>query len=211
MWRWIFFFVGIMILSLGVSMTIKGQRLGIAPWDVLHVGLYKNFGLTIGTWGIITGFVIILITAAALKQFPKLGTWVNMVMIGLFIDLFNWLLPEFTTLAGQIIIFTLGVLVVGIGCGVYVSASVGAGPRDSLMLLLVDKMGFSLKKARTIMEVVVAILGWMLGGPVGIGTVLVAIFTGQIIQFALAKSRKLLLRIIGDVDQELLFKMNLIQ
>ena len=62
-----------MILSLGVSMTIKGQKLGVGPWDVLHVGLYKNYGLTIGTWGIITGFIIIILTAAVLKEWPKIG------------------------------------------------------------------------------------------------------------------------------------------
>ena len=61
-------------------MTIKGQRLGIGPWDVLHVGLYQNFGLTIGTWGIITGFVIIIATAAVLKELPKIGTWLNMIL-----------------------------------------------------------------------------------------------------------------------------------
>ena len=70
-WRWTFFLVGMMVLSLGISMTIKGQRIGVGPWDVLHVGLYQNFGLTIGTWGIITGFVIIIVTASSAKRVTK--------------------------------------------------------------------------------------------------------------------------------------------
>ena len=205
MWRWIFFLVGMMIMSLGISMTIKGQRLGIGPWDVLHVGLYRNFGLSIGTWGIITGFIIILVTAAVLKQWPQIGTWLNMVLIGLFIDLFNWLLPDFGTLPGQVIIFTFGVLVLSYGIGIYVAPNVGAGPRDSLMLILVDKLGIGVKKVRTMIEVIVAIAGWLLGGPVGIGTVIIALLIGQIVHYSLPQCRRLLLKIIKE-EESILFQ-----
>lgn len=205
MWRWLFFLSGMMVMSLGISMTIKGQRLGIGPWDVLHVGLYQNFGLSIGTWGIITGFIIILVTAAVLKQWPQIGTWLNMLLIGLFIDLFNWLLPDFSTLTGQVIIFTVGVLVLAYGIGIYVAPNVGAGPRDSLMLILVDKLGIGVKKVRTMIEVIVAIIGWLLGGPVGIGTVIIALLIGQIVHYSLPQCRKLLLRIIKE-DESVLFQ-----
>ena len=201
-WRWTFFFVGMMVLSLGISMTIKGQRLGIGPWDVLHVGLNENFGLTIGTWGIITGFMIIIGTAAVLKEWPKIGTWINMVFIGVFIDIFNWLLPEFQSLGAQSLIFILGVIVMGYGVGIYVSPNIGAGPRDGLMLVFVEKMGMSLKKARTIIEVSVAVLGWILGGPVGVGTVLIAFLLGQFVQYTLPQSRRLLLKIVGEMNEE---------
>ncbi len=204
-WRWIFFLGGMMILALGISMTIKGQRLGIGPWDVLHVGLYENLGLTIGSWGIITGFIIILTTAFFLKHWPKIGTWLNMVLIGVFIDLFNWLLPEFTTMTGQTIIFLLGIIVMAYGVGVYVCPNIGAGPRDSLMLLFSEKFGITIKKARTFMEVIVAVLGWILGGPVGIGTIIIALFMGQIIHYSLPQSRKLLLKVTGVEDETILF------
>ena len=162
-----------LVMSLGVSMTIKGHRLGIGPWDVLHVGLYQKFGLTIGTWSIITGFIILTGTALVLKEFPKIGTWLNMLLIGLFIDMFNWLLPDFETLGAQTIIFVLGVAGMSYGVGIYVSPNVGAGPRDTVMLVFVEKFGVSLKKARTFIEVVVAALGWLFGGPIGIGTVII--------------------------------------
>ncbi|MDW0113950.1 YitT family protein [Sporosarcina saromensis] len=204
MWRWIFFLVGMMVMSLGISMTIKGQRLGIGPWDVLHVGLYQNFGLSIGTWGIITGFLIILVTAAVLKQWPQVGTWLNMVLIGLFIDLFNWLLPDFSSMTGQVSIFTCGVLVLAYGIGIYVAPNVGAGPRDSLMLILVDKLGIGVKKVRTMIEVTVAIAGWLLGGPVGVGTVIIALLIGQIVHYSLPQCRRLLLNIIQE-DESVLF------
>lgn len=203
-WRWTFYLVGMMILSLGISMTIKGQSLGIGPWDVLHVGLYENFGLTIGTWGIITGFLIVVGTAIVLKEWPKIGTWLNMVLIGVFIDIFNWLLPDFHAFGSQLLIFILGVVVMSYGVGVYVSPNIGAGPRDSLMLLFADKFGISIKKVRTIIEVVVALLGWLLGGPVGMGTVIIALLIGQIVHYTLPQCRTLLLKIIGETDEEVI-------
>lgn len=207
-WRWTFFIVGMMIMSLGVSMTIKGQRLGISPWDVLHVGLYKNFGLSIGTWGILTGLIIVVCTALVLRQLPKLGTILNMILIGLFIDLFNWLLPDIISTVGQVTIYVLGVVVIAYGVGVYVCPNMGAGPRDSLMLLFVEKFNLSIRTVRTIIEITVGVVGWLLGGPVGIGTVLIALFTGQIIQFALPQCRKLLLKIAGETDENVLFVTN---
>lgn len=203
-WRWIFFLVGVIILSLGITMTIKGQRLGVGPWDVLHIGLTRNFGLTIGTWSIITGTTLIFVTSAVIKQWPKLGTWLNMILLGLFIDLFNWMLPEFNTLTSQAIIFTLGVVVMSYGVGIYVAPNVGAGPRDTLMLILVDKLGISVKKVRTMNEVIVAVVGWLLGGPVGIGTVIIALLIGQIVHYALPQCRKLLLKVAGEEDEEVL-------
>src|SRR5690625_2999363 len=118
-YRWGFFLGGLIIMSLGISMTIKGQRLGVGPWDVLHVGLYNKFGLSIGSWNIITGLLIILFVSLVLREWPKLGTWINMITIGFFIDLFNWLLPEITTLWGQTIIFVLGTIIMGYGAGIY--------------------------------------------------------------------------------------------
>ena len=204
-WRWIFYFTGLLVVALGITMTIKGQKLGIGPWDVLHVGLYRHFGLTIGTWGIITGFIIIFATAAVLKRWPKIGTWLNMLLLGIFIDIFNWLLPEFTTFGAQTVIFVLGVIVMGYGSGIYISPNIGAGPRDSLMLVLVEKTGASVKKVRTTIEVIVAIIGWLFGGPIGIGTVLIALFLGQMIHYTLPQCRRLLMRIIGEQDEQVLF------
>lgn len=204
-WRWIFFLVGVIVLSLGISMTIKGQRLGVGPWDVLHIGLFRNFGLTIGTWGIITGFMIIAATAVVLKRWPQFGTWLNMILTGLFIDLFNWLLPDISSLTGQAIIFTFGVAVMAYGVGIYVAPNLGAGPRDSLMLIFVEKLGISVKKVRTTIEIVVAVTGWLLGGPVGIGTVIIALLIGQIVHYAMPQCRRLLLKIIDEEDDQVLF------
>lgn len=203
-WRWTFYLVGLLVAALGITMTIKGYRLGIGPWDVFHVGLYRNFGLTIGSWSIISGLAIVVGTAIALKKLPKIGTWLNMILLGVFIDIFNWLIPDFETLGAQIIIFILGVAVMGYGMGIYISPNIGAGPRDSLMLVFVEKFGISIKKVRTIIEIVVACLGWLLGGPVGVGTVIVALLIGQFVHYTLPQSRTLLMKIIGETDEEVL-------
>lgn len=204
LWRWAFYLVGMLILALGITLTIKGQRLGIGPWDVLHVGLYSKFGLSIGSWGIITGFVIISATAAVLKKWPKIGTWLNMILIGLFIDMFNWMIPNVETLWAQCVMFLLGVIVMSYGVGIYVSPNIGAGPRDGLMLVVVEKTGISIKKVRTVMEVTVALLGWILGGPVGVGTVIIALLSGQLFQYTIPQCRKFLLKVIGEADEEVL-------
>lgn len=99
LWQWAFFLVGLMVMALGITLTIKGKAIGTSPWDVLHIGLYKQVGLTIGSWSILTGLFIIVTTSIFLKQWPRLATWLNMLLIGSFIDFFNWLLPNTTVIA----------------------------------------------------------------------------------------------------------------
>lgn len=199
-WRWLFFIAGLIILAFGISLTIKGQLLGIGPWDVLHVGLYLNLGLTIGSWSIISGLVIVMGTAIGTKSFPKIGTWLNMILIGLFIDFFNWLLPDLASYLGQTIFFVAGVLIIGLGVGIYVAPNMGAGPRDSVMILIVEKTGWTVKRVRTGIEIVVAIVGWMLGGPIGFGTVLIAVTLGQIVHKTLPLAKSWLHRFTKEIE-----------
>jgi uncharacterized protein len=190
--RWAFFFVGLLVLALGITLTIKGKDLGIGPWDVFHYGLFKQLGLTIGTWSIIAGFLILLITGIGTKTFPKIGAFLNMLLIGIFIDLFNFLIPDPESFAAQAIVFAIGILVIGYGIGLYVSADLGAGPRDSLMLLVTEKTGWKVQWVRNGMELIVFFFGWLLGGPVGIGTVVIALGLGSIVGISLPQSKKLL-------------------
>src|SRR5690625_1225515 len=195
--RWLFFFIGLMVLGLGVALTIKGQIVGVGSWDVLHIGLFLQLGLTIGLWSIIVGIAIIVISSIGLRELPKVGTIVNMTTVGLFIDFFNWLIPIPKTLPFQLIAFIAGVLLIGVGGGIYISANLGAGPRASLMLLIVDKLNFSIIKARTIMEVTVVTIGFLLGGPVGVGTIIMAFGLGPIMQYSIQYSQLLLEKSIG--------------
>lgn len=195
-YRWLFFISGLIVLALGFTMIIKADRLGIGPWDVLNVGLFKNFGLTIGTWAILVGLAVIVSTMVFTRKIPQIGTFLNMLLIGIFIDIFNWMIPDIETLGAQIAMFLVGLFIGGYGVGLYVAPRIGAGPRDSLMLLLVEKTGLSISVIRTSMEVSVAFIGWLLGGPVGIGTIAVALFTGKIVQISLPQFERLLKRII---------------
>ena len=194
-WRWLFFVGGITVMAFGISLTIKGQAIGIGPWDVLHVGLYNHLGLTIGTWAILTGVIIVLVTMIGTKRLPQLGTIINIICLGSLIDLFNWLLPEPTSFVSQLIIFLLGVVIMSIGIGIYVSPNIGAGPRDSLMLLIMKKTGWSIKWVRTFLELTVALVGWLLGGPIGLGTILIALLLGQIVHYTLPWSQRLLKKV----------------
>lgn len=200
-WQWTFFFAGLLVMSLGISMTIKGEIFGVGPWDVLHIGLFKQLGLTIGTWSILMGLFIIICSSLYLRQWPRLATWLNMMLVGMFIDFFNWLLPSTNMLFLEITYFVLGFLILGIGCAFYISASVGAGPRDTIMMIIVEKFGGSVRMARTIMEVFAVTAGWLLGGPVGVGTIVLALGTGQIIQMALPVFKKRLEQLIGEPVQ----------
>lgn len=200
--RWLFFFIGLMVLGLGVALTIKGQQLGVGSWDVLHIGLFKQLGLSIGLWSIIMGILIIIIASIGLREFPKIGTFVNMTCVGIFIDLFNWLIPTPETLFTQLTAFIIGVLLMATGAGVYISARLGTGPRDSLMLLIVQRFNSSIAVARTIMEICVAVVGYLLGGPIGVGTAIIAFALGPVIQVTLKHSEKFLKRSIQKDKKE---------
>lgn len=187
--RWLVFFIGLMTLGLGVALTVKGQFFGVGSWDVLHIGLFKQLGLTIGIWSILVGILIIVISSIGLREFPKIGTLVNMTTVGVFIDFFNWLIPNPQTIVFQLMAFIAGVLLIGAGGGIYISANLGAGPRDSLMLLIVKKMKLSITVARTIMEISVVIIGFLLGGPIGVGTIIMALGMGPLMQASLHYSQ----------------------
>ncbi|PSL40553.1 hypothetical protein B0H99_10414 [Planomicrobium soli] len=195
-YRWLFFLCGLVVMALGFTLTIKGNKLGIGPWDVLHVGLFLNFGLTIGTWAIVAGLAVIVFTALLTRRAPQIGTFLNMLLVGIFIDIFNFVIPDIETLWVQMVVFALGIVLAGIGIGFYVAPKIGAGPRDSLMLFLVEKTGWSISVVRASIEVGVAFGGWLLGGPVGIGTIAVALITGRIVQFSLPWFEKALKKII---------------
>lgn len=202
MWKWLFYFVGLAIMSLGISLIIEGKALGVSPWDVLHVGLYKQIGLSVGSWTIITGLIIVSITTIYLKEWPKIATWLNMLLIGSFVDLFTWILPNSKSLPLDVFYFLSGLFVMSIGCAMYISPRLGAGPRDTVMMILVEKFGGSIRMARFLTETIVAILGYLLGGPIGIGTVIIALFTGYIIQPALPFFEKLLAKRIANEENE---------
>lgn len=177
---WGIFFLGLLIMTYGIALMIRAN-LGVAPWDVLHIGLFHHFGLTVGTWSILIGIVIVGSTAIFTKKCPPLGAVLNMLLCGVFLDFFLAHLHTPNHYMTRFVMLLIGILVNGIGISVYISAHKGAGPRDSLMLYLVEKTGFKLTHVRRLMEIGVLIIGWLLGGPVSIGTVMFGIGIGSIV------------------------------
>ncbi|MGD9677248.1 MAG: YitT family protein [Vulcanibacillus sp.] len=189
--RLFIFYIGIFVLSLGVVLIIKAD-LGVSAWDVLHIGLYRTFGLTVGTWSQIVGLFIIFVTFTINRHIISIGTVLNMIFLGFFIDILLYFMPIMDNIVYQYIFLISGVVVMGIGAGLYITASLGPGPRDSLMIALTKKYGWSVKKVKTIMELLVLIVGWFLGGPVFIGTIIATFLIGPVIHYSLEQWEKIL-------------------
>ncbi|SDQ76272.1 hypothetical protein SAMN05216231_2433 [Virgibacillus salinus] len=192
--RWSFFVVGLIFFSFGISVTINVQHLGIHPWDVLNVGLFEIFGFTIGTWNIVFGITLIIVSWILDKSYIKLGTFLNAFLVGMFVDLFLWLdfLPEASHSWTDAILMGIGIVVMGFGGGLYNAARVGSGPRDGFMLSISDKLGAPIGRVRIITESSVLVLGLILGGPVFIFTFIFTFIQSPIFQFTFLRFEKLI-------------------
>jgi uncharacterized membrane protein YczE len=170
--RYVLFFAGLTLFGLGNAIAVKVKYVGLHPWEVLNVALYQHFGLTIGTWGVICGLLLVTFSYIFDRKYISIGTFLNALLIGPIMDFFLWLdiLPKATNVWLDYFILLLGLVTTGIGGGMYVSAGIGAGPRDGFMMILSEKTHLSVTKARIIVESLVLIIGFLLGGPVFIAT-----------------------------------------
>jgi uncharacterized membrane protein YczE len=173
-------YIGLLVYGLSSALLVRAG-LGLDPWDVFHQGLANHLGLAIGTVVIIVG-VAVLLFWIPLRQWPGLGTLSNAVLIGLAM---NWsldLLPVHAPLGVRIGEMLLGIVLCGLATGMYIGAAFGPGPRDGLMTGLVRRTGRSVRLVRTGIELTVLVTGWLLGGTVGVGTVLFALAIGPLAQ-----------------------------
>ncbi len=182
--RFVNLVLGLVLFGLGVGLMLQ-SRLGVPPWDVLHQGLARHFGLTVGLWSIIVS-LIVLVGWLPLREPYGVGTLLNAVIIGLVIDLSTFALPQPEAMAWRILLLAAGILMIGFASGLYIGAHLGPGPRDGLMTGIA-KRGPSIRLTRTVIEVTVLVIGWMLGGTFGIGTVAFAILVGPVVQFFLPR------------------------
>jgi uncharacterized membrane protein YczE len=176
--------VGIPVLGVGIALTLQA-RLGVSPYDVLHQGIAAKTGLSVGTVVILVGLAILLLWIP-LRQRPGLGTVVNALTVGLVIDLAVHVVPEPDLLAARIPLLVAGIVITGLGMGLYIGAGLGPGPRDGLMTGVAAK-GFPLWAVRTVLELAALLAGWVLGGNVGVGTVLFAFSIGPLGHLFLAR------------------------
>lgn len=171
------------ILCASSTIFMLNSNLGLSPWDVFHQGLSKITGITIGQANIIIG-VLFVIIGICFGQKLGVGTILNMLLIGQFIDLIMYLdiIPIASNMITGIIMMIIGMLLMGYGCYLYISCGLGCGPRDGVMLVLNKLLKKPIKYIRAGMEILVLILGAILGGTVGLGTVISAMFLGYSIQ-----------------------------
>jgi uncharacterized membrane protein YczE len=183
---------GLILFGFGAAMMVLAG-LGLSPWEVMAQGISFKTGIPIGTVGILIG-IVVLFMWIPLKEKLGIGTILNVFIIGIVIDLTLWLAPESVEgLAVRWLLLISGILLVGIGSGFYIGAGLGPGPRDGLMTGIARR-GVNIGLARFGIEITVLVAGWLLGGTVGIGTVLFAFGMGPLIAILLPRLS------VGDLD-----------
>ncbi|MGP4060802.1 YczE/YyaS/YitT family protein [Halobacillus sp. H74] len=180
-----FYMVGLIVISLGITLTIKSD-LGAGAWDAVNVGLTEHVGLTVGSWVIIIGALLILTNAVIAKEKPDLLAVMTILIIGKFIDF--WMLTVFDTLQlntvwTQLSVLVGGIIIIAFGVSLYLQPKFSLNPVDGFMVALQKRFGLSLTKAKTLTEAFALVLAIALGGPIGIGTVIILVLIGPFIQF----------------------------
>jgi len=185
------------LIGYGFSMAMMVRAgLGLDPWDVFHQGLSKHTGMTIGIASAVVG-VGVLLAWIPLRNRPGIGTVANVIVIAVTVDAGMWLLVPPTSLPVRIAMMVGAVVLNAFSTVLYVGAGLGPGPRDGLMTGLVARSGLSVRLVRTSIEATVLAVGWLLGGTVGVGTVLYAFGIGPLVQFFLRLTPKRVLAVSG--------------
>jgi uncharacterized membrane protein YczE len=173
--------IGFFLYGLAITLMIRGN-LGTSAWAVLEVALAHQLGITIGTMTVLMGFMV-LCGALLMREQLGWGTLANILSIGPWEDFWLSIIPSVNNnLLLQSGMLLLAIFLIGLASAIYIGVDAGAGPRDSMMLAIKRTTGISIRAARAIIEVTVVTIGWLLGGPVGIGTLVYALLVGPSVQ-----------------------------
>jgi len=173
-------FGGLVLYGTSMAMQLRAT-LGLDPWDVFHQGVARHLPVTFGTVVAITGVAVLLLWIP-LRQRPGIGTVANVIVIAVSVDVALALIPEPTGLPARICMLVAGIVLNGVASAAYIGARLGPGPRDGLMTGLAARTGWSIRLVRTGIELTVLATGWLLGGTVGVGTVIYALAIGPLTQ-----------------------------
>ncbi len=181
------YLLGVIILTLGIALTIQ-SALGTSPFDALLVGLYRTFGLTIGSWEIVVGGTLIVANAILEKRRPEFLAFVTSLVTGIGIDswLFvidGWLIPG--TWIGKFICLIVGIFFTALGVAIYLQSEIAPNPLDRTMLVIDQLTGWGITYARALINIILVIAAFLFGGAIGIGTLINALFSGMAIQYLL--------------------------
>ena len=178
-------YVGLVLYAVSMALLVRSS-LGVMPWDVLHQGISRSTGLSLGTVTVLVA-VVVLLAWIPLEQRPGLGTLSNVVVIGLVVDVALDVLPAPSATAVQLAFGASGVLLNAVATAAYIGVRLGPGPRDGLMTGLVRRTGRSVRLVRTTLEVAVVAAGWSLGGQLGLLTVVYALSIGPLVHVLLPR------------------------
>jgi uncharacterized membrane protein YczE len=176
-------YAGLLLFGLSMALLVRSE-LGVLPWDVLHQGIARQVGLSLGTVTILVGVAVLLLWLP-LRERPGLGTVSNVVVIGLAVDACLAVLPDVDALPARVALVAAGIVLNAVATAAYIGVGLGPGPRDGLMTGLVRRTGGSVRLVRTGIEVAVVATGWLLGGTLGVATVLFALSIGPLVQMFL--------------------------
>ncbi|MFQ6332188.1 YczE/YyaS/YitT family protein, partial [Nocardia sp. CWNU-33] len=178
--RLVALYVGLWLYGLSMAVMIRAG-LGLDPWDVFHQGVATHVPISFGAVTAVTG-VVVLLAWIPLRQRPGVGTVSNVVVIGISVDAGLWMLPAWDSIPLRVTAMTAAVVLNAVATVLYIGAGMGPGPRDGLMTGLVARTGWSVRWVRTGIEVSVLAAGWVLGGSIGIATLVYAFGIGPLIQ-----------------------------
>jgi len=178
-------YAGLVLYGVSMALLVR-SGLGVMPWDVLHQGLARQLGWSLGVVTIVV-CALVLLAWIPLRERPGLGTVSNVVVIGLALDVALAVLPEPSSLPLRVALVPAGVLLNAVATAAYIGVHLGPGPRDGLMTGLVRRTGRSVRLVRTSIEVTVVALGWLLGGTLGVATVLYALAIGPLVHALLPR------------------------
>ena len=172
-----------MFYGLGLAMIVEAQ-IGLPPWDVFAKGISIQLGITYGIASVIVS-ALVLIAWIPLKVKPGIGSILNAILIGLWSDVFIPQIPAIDSYWGNLAMFLIGMVIVATATGIYITSYLGSGPRDGLMIGTQKLLGWPLWQIRTMYEVLVLIIGWLMGGQVREGTLIFALTIGYLMQASL--------------------------
>lgn len=178
-------YAGLVLYGVSMALMVRSS-LGVMPWDVLHQGLSRRLGWSLGSVTIVVG-ALVLLAWIPLRERPGLGTLSNVVVVGLAVDAVLAVLPAPGGLPGRAAFAAAGILLNGVATAAYIGVRLGPGPRDGLMTGLVRRTGGPLGPIRTAIEVTVVLTGWLLGGTLGVVTVLYALSIGPLVHLLLPR------------------------
>jgi len=174
---------GLLLFGIGIAFMAEAG-MGLGPWEVFHQGIARQLGVQLGTVSIVLG-IPILLAWYPLGERPGVGTILNIVLIGTATNVAMGVLPTITGQPQQLLVMFLGVVTIAAGSGLYLASDLGPGPRDGLMTGLHFRFGWSIRRARTAVELTVLVLGFLTGGTIGLGTVVFALGIGPLVQVML--------------------------